>query len=62
MVKLLRKPEEAFIAHGRSVAQVTALELLTAFRPPAPVELYAELTAGELAGYGEKASEGASDV
>ena len=36
MVKLLRKPEEAFIAHGRSVAQVTALELLTAFRHPPP--------------------------
>jgi hypothetical protein len=62
MVKLLRKPEEAFIAHSRSVAQVTALELLTALPPPAPIELYAELTAGELAGYREKASEGASDV
>jgi chemotaxis protein methyltransferase CheR len=42
--------------------RATALELLTALPPHAPVQLYAELTAVELAGYVQRASGGASDV
>jgi hypothetical protein len=42
--------------------RATALELLTALPPHAPVERHAELTVGELAGYIQRASEGASDV
>jgi chemotaxis protein methyltransferase CheR len=42
--------------------RATALEILIALPPHAPIELYTELTAGELAGYVQRAIEGASDV